>query len=66
MAPITIATVQAERQSTNTYVLAGIILLPHYTKKDVWVAPGGREFERHYLVLFGAEMVRAMLWPRYY
>lgn len=50
--------------ATKCYKLGAITYVPHYTKKHIYVAPGGAEFDEDYMILFGATPERLFLWPR--
>jgi len=46
------------------YFLGNNPYLPHYTKDDVYVAPGGLERKESDLLNSGAKKVSAYIWPR--
>jgi len=48
----------------KVYVRGQITFVPHYTKKDYFVAPGGAEYHRTDLILLGAMPGELYLWER--
>ena len=56
----------AERDWVPIWYVDGILLVPHYTKKHVWVWPGGKFFTPEQLVAMGAKESTTLLWPRYW
>ena len=46
------------------YKMRGIMLVPHYKKRGVFVAPGGAEYRKEELHRLRAKNVRTHLWPR--
>lgn len=55
-----------EIEPTYVYRLAGIDYVPHYLKAHVYVGPGGREFQESYFVMFKAQKIKLLLWPRHH
>jgi hypothetical protein len=50
----------------TAYLLLGLLLVPHYCNKGMYVAPGNQVYPNTYLELFGAEKITLPLWPRKY
>ena len=48
----------------TAYAMRGIMLVPHYTKRGVFVGPGGAEYRKEELRWMRAKNVRTHLWPR--
>jgi len=51
----------------TAYKLGEITYLPHYTKENTFVAPGGefaKEYTREQMIANGAKAVEINLWPR--
>lgn len=48
----------------TAYAMRGIMLVPRYKKRGVFVAPGGAEYGREELRRMRAKNVRTHLWPR--
>ena len=48
----------------NVYYVNEIMIVPHYIKKGIFVAPGGIEFEEQELINAGAIQSTSYLWPR--
>lgn len=61
---LTIGDTTAELVPTRAYLLNGVLLVPHYTNKDVYVAPGGTTYDADYIELFQLESVMLLLWLR--
>ena len=56
----------AERDWVTIWYVDGILLVPHYTKKHVFVWPGGKFFTPDELVAMGAKESTTLLWPRHW
>ena len=48
----------------TAYKINKIILVPHYTKRGVFVGPGGAEYRKEELRWMRAKNVRTHLWSR--
>ena len=48
----------------TAYAMRGIMLVPHYKKRGVFVAPGGAEYRKEELRWMRAKNVRTHLWSR--
>ena len=46
------------------YAMRGIMLVPHYKKRGVFVAPGGAEYRNEVLRWMRARPIRKHLWAR--
>lgn len=55
----------ADVEEQTAYLLNGMLFVPHYTNKGVFVAPGSITYLESALVNI-AQKVRLMLWPREY
>ena len=53
-----------QREWMRVYDLNQIMIVPHYIKKGIFVAPGGIEFEEQELINAGAIQSTSYLWPR--
>lgn len=51
-----------ERRYYKTYEISGILYVPHYTKRDMYVAPGGKEVPGDQLRALGAVEDKRLLW----
>jgi hypothetical protein len=56
----------AERDWVPIWYVDGVMLVPHYTRKHVWVWPGGQLFTPAELVDMGGKESTTLLWPRYW
>jgi len=56
----------AERDWVPIFYVDGIMLVPHYTKKNFWVWPGGETYSGDELIAMGARQSATLLWPRYW
>ena len=48
----------------TAYAMRGIMLVPHYEKRGVFVAPGGAEYRKEELRRLRARPIRKHLWAR--
>ena len=48
----------------TAYKMRGIMLVPHYTKRGVFVGPGGAEYRKEELRGMRARPIRKHLWAR--
>jgi hypothetical protein len=58
--------VPAERDQQPFIRYRGLMWLPHYNKKEHWVAPGGETRTTNELLTLGGQIEYTMLWPRYW
>jgi hypothetical protein len=56
----------AERDWQPIWYVNGIMLVPHYTRKHLWVFPGGDVYDAAELVVMNAKQSSTLLWPRYW
>ena len=56
----------AERDWVPIWHVNGVMLVPHFTKKHVWVWPGGQFFTPAELVDMGGKESTTLLWPRHW
>ena len=43
-----------------------IVAVPHFTKRDLWVLPGGKERDKEALEKAGAKAGASILWSRFW
>ena len=56
----------AERDWQPIWYVNGIMLVPHYTRKHLWVFPGGDVYDAGELLEMGAKQTTTLLWPRFW
>jgi hypothetical protein len=56
----------AERVWVSIWYVNGVMLVPHFTKKHVWVWPGGQLFTPAELVDMGGKESTTLLWSRHW
>lgn len=53
-----------EHQWCRSYYIEQIMIVPHFSKKDTFVLPGGKEVPEQVLIDAGGVRTAAYLWPR--
>jgi hypothetical protein len=56
----------AETYDVPVFKLKGMVIVPHCSKRDVWVMPGGQETSADELISLGAVSSTEKLWSRYW
>lgn len=56
----------AQRDWVPIWYVNGIMLVPHYTRKHLWVYPGGDVYDAAELEAMGAKQSTTLLWPRFW
>lgn len=56
----------AEKRLYRCYLSQGVLYVPHYTDRYLFVGPGGKLYDENALIFARAKLVREYLWHRGY